>query len=406
MDTQSVKQLSLAKTSGQSFLALLTGVGDIAAGLIIATYLNIFPSEPWIIALYPGVLSMRGVIGGLFSGRLTTGLHLGTIKANLFAGESKKGLRPLLGSIVVLTFESSIFLAFVALLFGILFLGIDIFSGLTIFGTLVATMGLSLLAISPVTLVVAFSSFRKGLDPDIIAYPIVSTIADILVTLCYVLVLSVSLFMGLLGQFILLIICIVFAGFALSITYKYARNVEFARTIKEAIYTIVAVAFIVNFTGSVLSRISEVVSFKSEVYVVYPALLNTIGGFGAIVGSTATTKLALGTINSSFRAIRNHKNQIIGAWAASAAMFTIIGAISLLLRVPIDFFSTMQFIGILLTTNVLATVSMVFISFNVAILTFKKGLDPDNFVIPIESSLADTMTTIALFVVLSLIVGF
>jgi cation transporter-like permease len=32
----------------------------------------------------------------------------------------------------------------------------------------------------------------------------------------------------------------------------------------------------------------------------------------------------------------------------------------------------------------------------VAILTFKKGLDPDNFVIPIESSIADSVTTVAL----------
>jgi cation transporter-like permease len=39
----------------------------------------------------------------------------------------------------------------------------------------------------------------------------------------------------------------------------------------------------------------------------------------------------------------------------------------------------------------------------VAILTFQKGLDPDKFVIPIESSLADSITTIALLAALFLI---
>jgi cation transporter-like permease len=49
---------------------------------------------------------------------------------------------------------------------------------------------------------------------------------------------------------------------------------------------------------------------------------------------------------------------------------------------------------------------MITVSFAVAILTFQKGLDPDNFVIPIESSLADTITTAGLFIMLSLIGGF
>ena len=59
-------------------------------------------------------------------------------------------------------------------------------------------------------------------------------------------------------------------------------------------------------------------------------------------------------------------------------------------------------VGTLLATNILATVSMVFISISVAVLTFRKGLDPDNFVIPIESSLADILTTISLVIMLSL----
>jgi cation transporter-like permease len=57
----------------------------------------------------------------------------------------------------------------------------------------------------------------------------------------------------------------------------------------------------------------------------------------------------------------------------------------------------------LLTTNLIAVFIIVVISFAIAIATFRKGLDPDNFVIPIESSLADGITTIALLVALFLI---
>lgn len=402
MGADNVKQLSLAKTTQQSLLSLVFNLGGICAGLTVAASLGIFSYEPWIIALYPGVLSMRGVIGGLFSGRLSTSLHLGTIKTSMF-GENTKSLHLLWGSIAVLTFESSILLGVVALLFGAIFLGINVFTGLVILGALIATMGISLLVISPLTIAVAFSSFKKGLDPDIIVYPITSTIADILVTLCYVLVLSMLFLAGGVGQFVVFLICVVFICIALVIFYKRRREAEFARTIKEAMYTMVIVAFIVNIAGSVLSRISEVVGRRPEIYVVYPALIDTMGDFGAIVGSTATTKLALGTIDSSFKSIKNHRNQIAGAWIASVVMYVIFALISSFYQVPVSFFATLKFVGLLLATNVFAAVFMICISFGVAILTFHRGLDPDNFVIPIESSLADTITTVSLLIMLSLI---
>ncbi|UCE97005.1 MAG: magnesium transporter [Candidatus Bathyarchaeota archaeon] len=47
---------------------------------------------------------------------------------------------------------------------------------------------------------------------------------------------------------------------------------------------------------------------------------------------------------------------------------------------------------------------MTILTYLVSILTFKRGLDPDNFVIPVESSLADSVTSIALFVALLLMV--
>jgi cation transporter-like permease len=395
-----IRQLSLAKTTSQSLLSLVSGLGDIFAGVIIAASLSIFPHEYWIIALYPGVLSMRGVMGGLLSGKLGTSLHLGTINTSL-AGVHKKNLLLLLGSISVLTFASSLLLGFIALFFGAFFWGINVFTGLTIFGTLLATMGISLLVISPVTIGVAFYSAKKGLDPDIIVYPIVSTIADILVTLCYVLVLTLS-FMSAISQFLVLFICLAFAVIALTISYKNRKEKEFLQTIKEALFTLILVAFIVNITGSVLSRISEVLNTRPEIYVVYPALLNTIGGFGAIVGSTATTKLALGTMDS-LRSIKHHKRQILGAWLASVVIFLIIAVVSLPFQAPINFIEALKYVGLILATNIFPAALMVFISISIAFLTFRKGLDPDNFVIPIESSLADILTTVSLVIMLSLV---
>jgi len=397
------RQLSLAKTTGQSLLSLAFNLGGIVTGLTVAASLGLFLREPWIITLYPGIISLRGVIGGLFAGRLSTGLHLGTIPASL-SGSNTRRFYLLWGSIIFLTFESSLLLGLVAVFFRMISAGtLNMLNVLTIFGTLFATMGLSMLVISPLTIAIAFSSFKKGLDPDIMIYPIISTMADILVTICYLTVLN-WLLSGT-GLIIIALICIAFTGLALGTFYRSRRETEFLRTLQESFFMIAAVAVIVNITGHVLSAISEFVGQKPKIYVIYPAIINTMGNVGAIVGSTATTKLALGSLDSSLRSIRNHRIQIAAVWIASAVMFMIYALFSSLYLFPSSVLEALTFLFLLLVTNFFAGAVMIFVSFSVAILTFKRGLDPDNFVIPLESSLADVITTVLLFVMLSIIGG-
>jgi mgtE-like transporter len=260
-----------------------------------------------------------------------------------------------------------------------------------------------MLVISPLTIAIAFSSFKKGLDPDIMIYPIISTMADILVTICYLTVLN-WLLSGT-GLIIIALICIAFTGLALGTFYRSRRETEFLRTLQESFFMIAAVAVIVNITGHVLSAISEFVGQKPKIYVIYPAIINTMGNVGAIVGSTATTKLALGSLDSSLRSIRNHRIQIAAVWIASAVMFMIYALFSSLYLFPSSVLEALTFLFLLLATNFFAGAVMIFVSFSVAILTFKRGLDPDNFVIPLESSLADVITTVLLFVMLSIIGG-
>jgi mgtE-like transporter len=399
--SNSIRQLGLIKTTKQSLLSLIFDLGSVFAGLIVAISLNIFSYEVWIVALYPGILSMRGVVGGIFSARLSTGLHLGTIKLKL-VGDESRGLYSLWASIAVLTLESCIFLSCVMLLFGGLFWGVSAFKGLVILCAIFATMGLSILVISPITVFIAFSSFKKGLDPDIIIYPIVSTIADILVTVCYILVLKGLFFSGSLGLQIVLFTCLGFVSFALAILYKRRAENAFVKILKESAYTMVIVAFIVSITGSILSKISGVAGHRSEIFVVYPALINTMGDVGAIVGSTATTKLALGSFVASFSSLKNHKNQALGVCVASMIVYVILATLTSIYQ-NLGFFMALRLIGLLLATNICAASVIVCIAFSVAILTFHRGLDPDNFVIPIESSLADTITTLSLFAMLGLV---
>jgi len=384
----------------ETSLTFSFGLGGLFAGVMIASQLGIFSLSPWAITLYPIVISAKGVGSGLLSGRLSTGLHLGTIHPR-FLGNTKSFYK-LLESLLVITLVTSITICTISLFFGNLLWGITLADFPSILVVVVATMALGLL-LSFLTIKVSFISFEKGLDPDVVVYPIMSTVADVFITLCYIGVLNLF-FIGTLGQWAIALACLVPVFLVFYILSKDLREAEFIKTLRESIVTMLLVSFMVNVTGTLLLGISNFVAERVEIWTIYTALIGMIGNVGSVVGSTATTKLALGLLAPSFSSMRKHAKNIFSAWSASIIMFIILAVLSLSIHRLFSFSSFYLLISVILFANILAVAAIIILSFAVSILTFKRGLDPDNFVIPVESSLADSITSIALFVSLLIIV--
>jgi len=391
---------ALLSSFGQSILSLSFNFGGLLAGTL-AVYFSVFSIAPWSIALFPGILSVRGAIGGLFSGHLSTDLHLGTIKASYT--KNTKSFYLLLRSVVVLALVSGVMIGLGTSIFGIFFWNATFTDFIEILAVVIATMGLSVLFIPPLTLAVSVISFRRGLDPDVVVYPIISTVSDIIDTLCYVFCLNVFFNLTSFGSSLIWLLDFVFLFIVMYIFVKNFKEKEFVKMIKEFLITLLSVTFIVNITGSLLVRVSEVIGNRSEIYMVYPALIDTVGDVGSIIGSTVTTKLALGSIKPTFSSMRAHIIEIGGAWSASFVLFISYAAISSLASGVNTLGNVIKFTGQLLITNILAVSIMIVVAYSIAIFTYRRGLNPDTFVIPIESSLADTVTTASVLLALALI---
>lgn len=390
----------LVKSLGQPLLSLSSNLGGILAGTFIFLYSDVFKLAPWTLALFPGILSIRGAIGGLFSGHLSTGLHLGTVKPRYTKNTREFYL--LFYAIITLTLESSIVIGLVASFFNVFLWNASIIDCVSIIAVVTSTMGLSIILISPITMAVSVLSFRHGLDPDITIYPVMATVADILVTLCYILELNVFFSLRPIGGHLIGLTSLIFLSLMIYIVSRNAREERFVKTIKEFFVVLTLVAFIVNFTGSLLNEIREVVGNRPEIFVAYPALISTVGAVGSIVGSTATTKLFLGMLKSSFSSIKQHLTEIGGAWIASMVMFMLYSVVASFAS-ETSTFNVLKLTVQFIMTNILAVSAIVVVSYTVAILTYRRGWDSDNFVIPIESSLADSITTISLLVALNAI---
>jgi mgtE-like transporter len=384
----------------ETLFAYTFDLGGLIAGFIIASQLGIFQLSPWAIAIYPAILSAKGVIGGLLSGRMGTALHLGTMYPRFF--RNTKSFYKLIEALIVLTMATSAVMSLVSLVFGSIFWGATFADFFDILSVIVATMALGLI-LSLLTIKVAFVSFKRGLDPDIMVYPVMSTVADIFITICYLLVLNLFFIFSYVGKYLTIIIGLAYLILVLYIFPKNVGDQTFMKTLKESLFTIMFVAVIVNITGTFLKNISALVENRREIYMVYPALIDTVGDVGSVIGSTATTKLALGLLTPTFSSIRNHARNILSAWAASIVLFAVLAVLSPLMSNTFSLSTVSNLISILLIANFIAITIIVLMSYAISILTFKKGLDPDNFVIPIESSSADSVMSLALLITLFLV---
>jgi len=384
-------------TFKETSLACVLDLGGLLAGFMIALQLNIFDSTPWAIALYPAVISVKAIITGLLTGRLSTALHLGTVYPRFFG--NTKSFYKLLSAMIVLTLTTSATISLVAMLFGTLFWGVAISDLPAILTVMVATLSLGLL-ITLITIKFTFISFKKSLDPDTIVYPAVSILANIVITFLYIGVLNLY-FSG--GQWAIVIFGLINVLLVLFILPLNARDREFRKIIKESLPTILLVAFLVNITGTFLKGISNMVSGNRAIYTVYPAMIDMMGDAGLIVSSAATVKLTLGVLSPTLGAIKNHAKSIFSAWSSSFVFFAVLAVLALAINGPFTAAALGNLMLILLVSNVIAFTAIVIVLFAISILTFKYGLDPDNFVIPLVSALADALTTIALFVALLLL---
>jgi mgtE-like transporter len=151
-------------------------IGELLAGLVLGGMKESLMLLPGLIVLIPAVLDLRGCISSALGSRLGSALHLGLVgwdkgmntelKANIQAS-------------LMLSAATSLFVGAVAYIVNmalkiptISFIGLVLVSFVS--SIMAATSQVT------ITIVVSFTSYRRGLDPDNITIPAMATIGDIL----------------------------------------------------------------------------------------------------------------------------------------------------------------------------------------------------------------------------------
>ena len=385
-------------------LALAFSSFGIFSGRIISNFNNLFVKFSWVLALYPALMTLRGDIGGVFSGRLSTMLNTGRIYPK-FRGNLCDFYSLIRGIFFTVYIDASS-MGLITFILNFLAGNANIVELPLYVTASISTCVLATLIILPFSLLIAFTGFKRGLDPDIVVYPMKAILSDVMVAFSYAFIIYM---LGNLSSIsILLLIIIIF----IPLTYLFyhfsedLENMVFKSIIRESSPLVVITSFGGVVNGIFLSTFSNELAREPAILIIYPVILNSLGGVGSIFGSLTTTKLALGFIRSRLLSISKMFSEFLGLISSSMLMsifFSVLGylfALSTGIKIPFLRLLTISFF-----VGFFGAILISILSFMVGIVSFNWGLDPDNIVIPVESSMADIIGTIIILILNFLILG-
>ena len=361
----------------QSLLAFQADMLSLVPGFIFAMSLPLLRESPELIVLYPVFLSIRGALGGLLSGKLSTALNVGWATPSF--RRNTEYFWALLASQAPLSLIAALLFSAIALMMGGNPQDMLLFT--------ISLSSLCTLTIPLLNSVVAFLSFRAGLNPDFVLYPVMSSVADLLVT-AFFMMLTGCLLSGTIAPLYILSLMLV----VLTITsiIVFWEEEAYGSTVVQGATSILLVSAIVTLTG--LGLKDFVGSAPRTMVSSYTAFIDLLGDASGIVGSLATTRLAIGGIEAFRGEYEDVIGELVGVAVAYELMMILFTVISGL------FVGEFMIIIILraVRASLLALALGVTISILVALVSFNAGLDPDVYVIPLESCLSDLVMTYSL----------
>jgi mgtE-like transporter len=244
---------------------------------------------------------------------------------------------------------------------------------------------------------VAVAAFcaNRSLDLDNVAAPIVTAAGDV-ATLP-------SLFLAtyLVGyRFVTPSIALLCAALAIaSLVLALRSHFPILRRIVLESLPILLLAGTVDLLAGVTieKRVESFLRFPA-LLVLVPAFLEDSGSLGAILAARISTKLHLGTLVPGRGAWRAAIDDVLLIYMYAIPVFVFLGASSIVVASVANKVSpgAVDMMGVALLAGVMATTASVIVGYYAAVATYRFGLDPDNYGVPMVTSSLDLLGALSL----------
>lgn len=382
---------------------LICAVGDLIAGIILGKMTFFLETFPGLLVVIPGAIGMRGNIFGSFASRLSTNLHIGLISPQF---EFSEDLNYNIYSSFVLTLVLSIFLGIVGKIFCILLHYpsmelIDFILICTIAGII------SNLIMLPITMFVSFKSFEHGWDPDNITSPIIAAFGD-LFTLPAIIA-SVFILTALNFNFIVkdIVLAVILISVIIGFIYCYRLSDETKTILKQSTPILLLCSFLGGSAGGILNSSVETLLTNPSLLTLIPLFSGECGSLISILGARLSSGLHSGLVEPLSRPKGEALHNFGICYILAIVIFPFIGIIA---ESSSIMFGTIgvgfdKIIPISTLSGLILVTIMVILVYYISTISYNKNLDPDNIVIPVSTSVTDSISSLILISISLLILG-
>ena len=375
------------------FVALLiSSGGDLLAGLTLGAITGTLESLPGLLVLVPAAIGMRGNVFGALGSRLGTSIHTGTFRLS-------RRMDTVVGQNLAVSISLSLSISLVlAVLAKVICVGFGLEHTISIADfVVISVIGgfLSSIVVLAITVAVAQLSTRRNWDLDNVSSPIVTAAGD-MITLP-------ALFLAtyLVGfAWITPIIAVLCAILGLGALLRSVRSPHpiLRRIVRESVPVLVLAGTIDVIAGLTIQKRFSSFLLYPALLVLVPPFLEDSGALGSILAARVSTKLHLGTLEPRRWRLAAVSEDVLLIYLYAVPVFLLLGVTADIASAVVGLRSpgVFEMIGVSLLAGLVATTFAVLVGFYGAVASYRLGLDPDNYGIPIVTSSLDFLGAIAL----------
>jgi mgtE-like transporter len=266
---------------------------------------------------------------------------------------------------------------------------------------------ISNLIMLPITMLVSFKSFQHGWDPDNITSPIIAAFGDLFTLPAIIASIFILQAMNFSIIFKDIVLAIIIVSIIISSIYCYRLSYETNTILRQSTPVLLLCALLGGASGRALNSAIETLLTNPSLLTLLPLFSGESGSLISILGARLSSGLHSGLVEPFKKPEGEAVHNFIISFILAIIVFPLIGLLaegsSFALGVVGVGFDKIVEISTL--SGVILVAIMVIIVYYVSITSYNNNLDPDNIVIPISTSITDSISSLILISVSLLLLG-
>jgi mgtE-like transporter len=384
----------------QSLAALVVCLlASLVAGLTLGSITGTLEALPGLLVLVPAAISLRGTIFGALGSRLSTTIHTGTFSLSR-RRETVVGQN--IEAVAVLTLSTALALAVLAKGVGVAFglektISIPDFVVISIVAAILASI-----VLLGFTLGLAAGAVRFGWDMDNVTAPVVTAAGD-MVTLPALFLATALVGIDIVTPALAAVLSIGSVA-ALAVTIRAGLPLV-RRIVLESLPIVVSGGLLSLIAGLSIEKRLDSFATYPVLLVLVPPFLASAGALGGILSSRLSSKLHLGVVEPTSTPGYEARRDIALTFALALPIFVLASMVADVVAAVVDLNSpgALRILLVSLVGGTIATTFAVAVAYYGGIASYRLGLDPDTYGIPLVTSTLDLVGAIALITAIVLV---